>query len=184
MESVRVEDLIERSKKNDTEAFRLLVVEYQPLVFRIAFRLLCNEDEAKDIVQETFIRVWLHLNQYKKQFRFSTWIYKIACNLCYDQLRTADRFQRGFQMDTDLPNLNILSGENIEQSVINKELKDLFLHLTSNLTPKQKLVFTLRDIEEFDLEDIKEITGMSGAKIKSNLYLARQHIRNKMNKII
>ena len=140
-----------------------------------------SEDEAKDIVQETFIRVWLHLDRYKNQTRFTTWLYKIACNLCYDRLRAIKRFRGDAKTSIDLSELEVPGGNNIEQSVINRDLKELIITLTHGLTPKQQLVFTLRDIEGLELEDVSEITGMSGAKIKSNLYLARQYIRNKIN---
>ena len=177
MNSCEIEQLIERSKQNDTKAFRDLVAKYQPLVFRLGFRLLCNEDEAKDIVQDTFVKVWLNLDKYKNQFRFSTWIYKIACNLCYDSLR------RRKHIISNLKLLEKLSDENIEHFVINKELGELIIGMTNDLSPKQKLVFTLRDIECLEIEEITAITGLSGAKINSNLYLARQYIRNRINEI-
>ena len=183
MNSEKIKEVIERSKQRDTDAFRQLVETYQPFVFRLAFRLLCSEDEAKDIVQETFIRVWLHLYRYQKHTRFTTWLYKISCNLCYDRLRTIKRFRDDEKTSIDLSDLNVSADDNIEQSVINRDLKELIIALTHGLTPKQRLVFTLRDIEGLELEDVREITGMSGAKIKSNLYLARQYIRSKINEL-
>ena len=181
MNPENIENLIEQSKRRDTAAFRQLVETYRSFVFRLAFRLLCSEDEAKDIVQETFVRVWLHLHKYKNHTRFTTWLYKIACNLCYDRLRAIKRFRGDAKTSIDLSDFDVPSGENIEQSVINRDLKELIITLTHGLTPKQRLVFTLRDIEELELDEVREITGMSGAKIKSNLYLARQYIRNKIN---
>jgi len=171
-----IENLVERSKQCDTAAFRQLVETCQPFVFRLAFRLLCCEEEAKDIVQETFIRVWLHLDRYHRGARFSTWLYKIACNLCYDRLRAMKRAQDNI----DLSELDVPDNYDIEQSVMNRNLKERIISLTHGLTPKQRIVFTLRDIEEMELDDIKKITGMSGAKIKSNLYLARQYIRKRI----
>ena len=169
--------LVELSKQNDTKAFRELVAEYQPLIFRLAFRLLCDEDEAKDIVQDTFVKVWLNLDKYKNQFRFSTWIYKIACNLCYDRLRAKKHLQNNIEIPEQI------SGENIELSVINKELGELIIGMACDLSPKQKLVFTLRDIECLEIYEVTVITSLSAAKIKSNLYLARQYIRNRINEI-
>ena len=174
----KVHDLVELSKQGDTAAFRRLVETCQPFVFRLAFRLLCCNDEAKDVVQETFIRVWLHLNKYKNDVRFSTWLYKITCNLCYDRLRA---MKRSHTTSIDLLELDLADGNDIEKSVINQNLKEWITALTNELTPKQRLVFMLRDIEELELDEVKEITGMSGAKIKSNLYLARQYIKKRMN---
>ena len=176
MNNEKIENLVERSKQHDTIAFRQLVETCQPFVFRLAFRLLRCEEEAKDIVQETFIRVWLHLHRYHRDARFSTWLYKIACNLCYDRLRAMKRSQG----NTDLSELNVPEDDHVEQSVINRDLKEYITTLTYDLTPKQRLVFTLRDIEGLELEEVREITGMSGAKIKSNLYLARQYIRKRI----
>ena len=80
-------ELVDRSQRKDTTAFAQLVTEFQPMVFRLAFRLLCDEDEARDITQETFVKVWLSLKTYNRKNRFSTWLYKITCNACYDRLR-------------------------------------------------------------------------------------------------
>ena len=173
----KVNNLVELSKQGDTVAFRRLIETCQSFVFRLAFRLLCSNDEAKDVVQETFIRVWLNLNKYKNDARFSTWLYKIACNLCYDRLRAMKRSQT---VSIDLSELDLADGNYIEKAFINRNLIEWITILTNELTPKQRLVFTLRDIEEMELDEIKKITGMSGEKIKSNLYLARQYIRERI----
>ncbi len=80
-------------------------------------------------------------------------------------------------MKVDLSQLVIQDECDIEQTIINSELITWITSLTCNLPPKQRLVFTLRDLEGLELDEIREITGMSNAKIKSNLYLARQYIR-------
>ena len=95
----KIQILIERSRSGDKKAFEQLVVEFQAVVFRLVFRLLCDEDEAKDIVQETFIKAWLNLDKYSAHYSFTTWIYRIACNLCYDSLRsTQHRFEKTLQV--------------------------------------------------------------------------------------
>lgn len=182
MTQKQIQELIEISKDGDTKAFGILVGQFQTLVFRLAFRLLCNDDEAKDIVQEVFIRVWTQLRKYKPEYQFSTWIYKITSNLCYDRLRSL-KHNRELIKPGIVAGLNISSAENIESSMINRELKDLIIYFTEGLTPKQKLVFTLSDIEELNPEEIERITGLSAGKIKSNLYLARKYIRNKIEAI-
>lgn len=183
MEQDQIQALINQSRQNDVNAFALLVTEYQSLVFRLAFRLLCDEDDAKDIVQETFVKVWLSLDKYNNKYRFSTWIYKIAANVCYDHLRSLQYLQRNRQTDFGISVQEVIAQEDVETSFTNQELKSLIIQLTRNLTPKQKLVFTLRDLEEREIEEIEVITGLSAAKIKSNLYLARKYIRNKINEM-
>lgn len=79
--------------------------------------------------------------------------------------------------------VNIPSDDHIEISLSNKQLKELILRYTNELPPQQKLVFTLRDVEELEVAEVQIITGLSPEKIKSTLYLARKNIRNKMNQI-
>jgi len=180
MNQEKINILIGRCKQNDTKAFRQLVETFQPVVFRIAFRLLCDEDEAKDIVQETFIRIWLHISRYHEGVNFSTWIYKITCNLCYDRLRQIKRSPIYAGTSVELSEINIPDEEDVEQSVINRNLIEWITKLTYDLSPKQRIVFTLRDLEGMDIEEVEKITGLSREKIKSNLYLARQYIREKI----
>jgi RNA polymerase sigma-70 factor (ECF subfamily) len=84
------------------------------------------------------------------------------------------------RVDIDLSELNVADDFDMEQSFINSDLKKYITALTQGLTPKQRLVFTLCDIEDLELDEVVNITGLSRAKIKSNLYLARQHIREKL----
>ena len=173
--------LIQCRTKNEV-AFRKLVEVYQAMVFAYAYRLLCNADDAEDIVQETFLRVWKHVNNYKLEMNFKTWLFKIVTNLCYDRLRFNKRKRIAQKTSIDAL-MHFQSNENIETEFINSELATIINTLTNELTPKQKLVFTLRDIEGFEVNEIEEITKLSSGKIKSNLYLARQFIRMKLEQL-
>ena len=184
MKEEDAEQLINRSRQGDKKSFELLIVAYQSMVYRLAFRLLCDEDDAKDIVQETFIKIWFHLDRYKSEYKFSTWIYKIASNLAYDRLRSQKHISQGTEPEAVADALNIAFSENTEERLINKDLKKIILYFTRELPPKQKLVFTLRDIEELEAVEVERITGMSAEKIKSNLYLARKNIREKLETLI
>lgn len=77
MNQEQIQELVNRSKRNDTIAFAQLVSEFQAMVFRLAFRLICDEDETKDIVQDVFVKIWVSIDKYDGSCRFSTWIYKI-----------------------------------------------------------------------------------------------------------
>lgn len=171
--------LIKRSMQNDRTAFRQIVESYQYMIFALAFRMLGNEEDAKDIVQETFIRVWTHLSDYNPEKKFSTWMYKITANLCLDKLK------RQKITTVDIANVTILNpeSESIETELTNKKLGEIITEVTNELSHKQKLIFTLRYIEELEIAEIKEITGLSAEKIKSNLYVAKQTIRKKVRKL-
>ncbi|MDZ7722543.1 MAG: sigma-70 family RNA polymerase sigma factor [candidate division KSB1 bacterium] len=82
-------EIIEKAQTGDSIAFQSLVEAHQMFAFRVAFRLLCHEENAHDVVQEAFIRVWKHLEKFNNRKKFSTWLYKIIVNLCYDQMRCA-----------------------------------------------------------------------------------------------
>ncbi|MDR3094056.1 MAG: sigma-70 family RNA polymerase sigma factor [Bacteroidales bacterium] len=183
MTQFQMRELIVRCKQGDTKAFGTLMAEFQPLVFRLAFRLLCDDNGAKDMVQEVFIKVWLQINKYNLQYSFSTWIYTITSHLCCDKLRRMKHFPESFQLPDVFSEMDMASSENPETSLINHELKEMILYFTNGLSPKQKLVFTLSDIEELEVDEIIKITGLSAGKIKSNLYLARKQIRDKINAI-
>ena len=107
MEQNEIQVLVEKSRRQDASAFALLVAEYQAFVFRLAFRLLCDEEEARDMVQETFLRVWLSLDKYRPEFRFSTWLYRVACNICYDRLRALQHSPAGALSDITIAELPV-----------------------------------------------------------------------------
>ena len=177
MEECQINRYINLCKQGNTDAFRYIVCEYQQLIYTLAFRLLCNEADAEDITQETFIKIWRNIDKYNQQYKFSTWVYKIAANNCYDKLRKEQNIK-----NVDLTDYDIISETNQEDLLHNKELKKLILKATDGLSPKQKLVFTLSEIEDLETKEICIITGMTPEKIKSNLYLARKYIKSKILK--
>lgn len=184
MEQEQIQQLVRQSQGGNSQAFGQLVVVYQPFVFRIVFKLLCNTTEAEDITQEAFIRAWIHLPNFDGKVKFSTWLYRIAVNLCYDQLRQQKRRAPSISpQEQEQAIAGILTEENAETALTNEELIHIITLLTNELTPKQKLVFTLWDLEGIPPEEIRTMTGLSSAKIKSNLYLARKYIRKRIDKL-
>jgi RNA polymerase sigma-70 factor (ECF subfamily) len=157
---------------------------HQNYVYVVAFRFLCNDYEAEEVIQETFIRVWKNLSRFNQDMRFTTWLYKIVTNLCCDRLRSRKRTPHILPFDMEnAALLNQPSTENIESALINRELADLIRFLTENLTPMQRIVFTLSELEELTVDEVVTITGLTPQKIKSNLYCARQAIRNKLTRM-
>jgi len=178
MDQNTLNELITRSKRSDGNAFRQLVECHQSMIYSLSYRLLGNEEEAKDAVQETFIKVWMNLKGFDTNRKFSTWVYAIATNLCYDKLKSNKHFSNSLPAEI----LNeVISNEDVEKKMIDSELGALITALTDELTPKQKIVFTLSDLEDLSTEEIVQITGMTANQIKSNLFLARQALRKKLN---
>ena len=102
--------LIQKCKQDDVPAFRKLVEKYRNYAFAVSFRITANEEDAKDITQEAFIRIWKNLRNYREETKFTTWFYKIVVNLCFDRLRKRKKEKEIFRNYED-PEIS-LAGSN------------------------------------------------------------------------
>ncbi|MFZ5941828.1 MAG: RNA polymerase sigma factor [Bacteroidota bacterium] len=169
-------------RKGDQEAFRELTVLYVDYAFSIAFRILGDEEDARDAVQETFIAVWTNLKHYDPRKSFRNWLYRILVNRCLDMLRKRKR-QRLIRPDPEQwKKMKVFSSDNLESQLENAELAGIIRLLTERLSPKQKIVFILSELEGIPNGEIAEITGMNPDTVKSNLNLARKKIRELIEK--
>jgi RNA polymerase sigma-70 factor (ECF subfamily) len=175
-------ELIEECRRGNLQNFRKLVGTVSPFAFSVAFRMLGDEEMAKDIVQETMVTVWEKLKKIRSSDSFKTWLYKIVVNKCYDQLR---KMKNKPESRADEKTWNYISNHiSAEQSTVleNSETAMIIKLLTDKLSPKQKAVFVLSDLEEMTNEEISEITGMSKRNIKANLHYARKNIGEMIEK--
>lgn len=168
--------LIKQCQNGDQAAFKTLVEKHQAYAYTLAFRLLWQRQDAEDIVQEAFVRVWRHIGKFDLQKKFTTWLYQIVIRLCYDSLKARKRKNRIFQVKKLDPDAFVPS-ENNDQ---NKEKLEDLITVLETLSPKQKLVFTLRDLHDFSIDQVASLTDLSTGSIKSNLYHARKTIRNQL----
>jgi RNA polymerase sigma-70 factor (ECF subfamily) len=174
-------ELIERSTDNDDSAFEELVQQFQLYAFALAFRLLRSEEDAQDVVQEAFLRVWKHIGRFDRKKRFTTWLYSIVTNLALDRIRSLKRNQRlFFHEDESRPMQDIPDGLDLFEVHSNKELAGMIEGLTAGLPLKQRVVFTLRDLQDLSVEEVAEITKMSVGSVKTNLCYARRSLRKWM----
>lgn len=172
-------DIISRCQQGDKEAFRWVVQTHQRMIFSLALKMLCDEEEAKDMVQETFIRVWQSIKGFDTQKTFSTWVYTIASRLCIDRLKRA---RKVVALPEDELVLRRFASDGDEQlSLENKEWVSIVRTLAENLSDKQRLVFTLCQLEGLPSAEVEQITGLDARQVKSNLYVARQTIRKRLN---
>jgi len=176
-------EIISRCKLKDLVAFQKLVEHYQSFAYTLAFRLVCNDDDAKDVVQESFIRIWKHIPEFDSNNQFSTWLFKIVTNLCYDHLKSKKRRNSLSIDDLKSTAFNFLSDKDLEENFVNQNLIQVIESLANQLTPKQRIVFILRDLQDLETDEIADILNMDAGKIKSNLYYARQNIRMQLEKM-
>lgn len=179
-------ELVDRSIKGDKSALAEIVKQNEGLVFNTALRLLSNRDEAECVLQETFLKVFQALPEFKGQSSLSTWIYRIATNYALMRLRSKKRTYSGLDgieeniNHTALENFNRSIGVNPLKSVMNSELQRAMNEAIENLPPKFRTVFILKDIEGLSLKEITEMTDMSLAAVKSNLHRARLFLRDRL----
>ena len=181
MTDERIQELIGRCVERDEIAFEQLVRQFQSYAFALAMRLLCNEEEASDAVQESFVRVWRHIYRYDRKKKFTTWLYTIVTNQSLDRLRAIRRSRRlFFSRDEYLDAEDVQSLDDIAEIQSNEELTAMIISLTAALPEKQRLVFTLRDLQDLSVGEVAEIADMSVASVKTNLHYARRRIRRLM----
>lgn len=176
-----INEILDRCKNNDTSAFRIVMEEYQSYAFAVAFRVVCDEEDAKDIVQESFIRVWKNLDRYNPTIKFTTWLYTIITNLCLDKLRAN---KRRHVVRLEGINISILSSTAVEDDpekrYNNKELAAIIGALTEELPAKQKMIFVLRDLQGLSIQEVCEILHLSESSVKTNLVYARKYLRKNL----
>lgn len=177
-------DIIKSCIIKDEAAFKILVDKYSDFAFTVAFRIMNDEEESKDIVQESFITVWNKIGGFNTKKNFSNWLYRIIVNKCYDSLRKRKRMQLIYP-DAEGWNIpGIYSDSNPHNKLENKEIGKIIRLLTNRLSAKQRIVFVLSELEGLSHEDISEITGMVKSSIKSNLNHARRKIGEMIEKHI
>jgi RNA polymerase sigma-70 factor (ECF subfamily) len=176
--------LIEECRGGNLNNFRKLVERTSPFAFSVAFRMLGDEDQAKDVVQDTMVTIWQKIGKIRSAEVYKTWIYRIVMNKCYDQLR---RRKRNPEFVADEKTWKLISdsiSENPSAELENIETARIINLLSERLSPKQKAVFVLSDIEQMTHDEISAITGMSKPLIKSNLHHARKSISEMIEKFL
>jgi len=176
--------LIEECRSGNFDNFRKLVELTSPFAYSVAFRMLGDDDQAKDVVQETIIAIWQKLKKIKTAEVYKTWIYRIVVNKCYDEMR---KKKRNPEFSADDQTWGVISNrisEGPSAELENGETSKIISILTEKLSRKQKAVFVLSDLEGMSNDEVSAIIGMSKSAVKANLYHARKSISGKIEKYI
>jgi RNA polymerase sigma-70 factor (ECF subfamily) len=174
--SPTLEDLAAFAQCGDQQAFRRIVEQTREMAFAVAFRLLTNEEEAREVAHESYIRIWKALDQYDPARCFTTWFYQIVTNTALDRLRSRSRWRRLF---TPMNTLQDDPGHAMDAAgtMDNEHLGRTIRQLTEDLPLKQRAVFVLRDLQDLTTEETATILKMSNESVKTNLHHARRRIR-------
>ncbi|MBN2008414.1 sigma-70 family RNA polymerase sigma factor [candidate division KSB1 bacterium] len=181
------EELIERFQNGDVYAFDLIVKRYKNQLLNYIYRFLGNSEEAEDLVQETFLRVYRNRNAYQKIAKFSTWIYTIAGNLAKTELRKRKR--RKFFSITDLgyddKDYDILDEAFNPEKSVDSNIKEEIIHNEiQSLSPKFREVILLRDVQELSYEEISQIVDIPLGTVKSRVNRGRLKLQEKLKHLL
>jgi len=174
-------ELVTKILQGDSRAFESLVKQYEKLVFHMICRLIKNDDDASDVCQEVFIKVYQGLDKFDFKAKLGTWIARIAYLTSINHLRKyKQELQKKYEADdVELDNYHF-SEETPERLLIKKDVSAYIQHLMLQLPLQYRSVLTLFHLEEFSHAEIQEITGMPEGTIKSYLFRARQLLKDKL----
>jgi len=180
--------LVHASKRGDAGAFEELVKRYDRKLLRIAQHLVHNREDAEDVVQEAFLKAFLHLEQFREAAKFSTWLIRITLNQSLMKLRrrTPTRevsINDDIQREEDNLPIDIADwAPNPEDLYRATELREILRSTLEELSAGLRMVFVLRDIEELSLEQTAEVMGLSLAAVKARSFRARLQLRERLSK--
>ncbi|HSJ89665.1 MAG TPA: sigma-70 family RNA polymerase sigma factor [Anaerolineales bacterium] len=174
--------LIRRAQKGDQDAFAALVDEHQRYVYNLAFRVLKDENEALDLTQETFVRAWTALPNFRGQSQFRTWLYRIVTNLCYNRLPNLRRSLNDLGDDVmdEIPESTLHSPANQFET---SETRTHLHHAIDGLETNHKLLLTLRYQHELSYEDIASTLNLPLGTVKTGIFRAKEQLRKSLARL-
>jgi RNA polymerase sigma-70 factor (ECF subfamily) len=183
------EILLKKAKSGDVDAYEELVKTYYKTVFNIALRMFSNTEDASDITQEVFIKVYKSIGRFEGRSSFKTWIYRIATNLCLDELRSrknfiAVSFDEQIANNTEAINVK-LKDESIgspETELLRAEIREELYNVINELPEDLRIITILRHIQNLSYDEISEILNCPQGTIKSRISRARELLRKKLSK--
>lgn len=176
---------IKQVLKGDQNAYEDIVNLYQHKLYQVCYRMLGNKEEAEDITQEAFVRAYINLHSFDQNRKFSTWIYRIATNLCIDRIR---KKKPDYYLDAEVAGTEgldmysqIAADEQLpEEALEQMELQERIQYEISRLPDKYRAVIVLKYIEELSLQEISEILEMPLGTVKTRIHRGREALRKQL----
>ena len=174
--------IIERTLGGETDAFNLLVRRWERQIYGLSLRMLGRDEEAKDATQETFLSAYRNLSKFRGEAKFSSWIYRIALNICNTRLRSRAKFtlsldeQRemsGFELAADTDDL----GSGIQQEQITRHVRRALQGLPSEM----RQVIIMKEYEGLKFSEIAEVLGIPISTVKTRMYTGLSELRKRLS---
>lgn len=177
------EELVSRSARGDHDSFNELVVRWQRPIFALAYRVIGHEEDARDVCQETFLKAFRGIKGFKGQAKFSSWLYRIAINLCYDKNRRAQRSPLSKVSD----NIDVLdlapaevAGNSLEDQVGWRELGSEVSRAMMVISPEQRTAIVLKEYQGLTFREIADLQGCPVSTVKTRVYQGLTRLRQEL----
>lgn len=169
---------VELTRRGDPDAFRVLVERHSRAVFRLAWRMTANSDEAEDIVQETFLRAYKQLARFDGRAAFGTWVHRIAINCSLDVIRARKRRQESAVDAPENAGLHLAAcGPSPERSMQSAQIRELLERAMRELSDMERCAFTLRHHDGLGIEEISRALGVHPNAAKHSVFRALRKLR-------
>ena len=186
LEAVELPDreLAIRARGGDMVSFETLVTRKTPAVVSLARRIVGNVEDARDVAQMVFLRVWNELHRYDEKYSLNTWLYRIATNLSIDFLRSSRSRERAHGATLHLVRAREEStASDATRNAEDAELIRLFETVSDRLSAKQKAAFVLKEMQDCETREIAEILGCGESTVRNHLFNARRILRKEIGRL-
>jgi RNA polymerase sigma-70 factor, ECF subfamily len=173
-------ELVRTIREGSSDAFEQLVRRKTSKVYALCYRVIGNSEDAKDIAQLVFIKLWENLEKYDSQFAFDTWLYRMVTNVAIDFMRSRQSRDNAVNSNLRL----VKTATEPEQALIvqRKEIDNVFADISTVLSPKQKTIFVMNQMEDLPSVEIAKILGCRESTVRNHLFNARKLMQRQLQK--
>jgi RNA polymerase sigma-70 factor, ECF subfamily len=177
---------VDRVRAGDKDAFRVLVERHSRDIFRLGFRLMGSEQEAEEVVQDTFLKAYRSLGRFESRASFGTWVYRIAMNDCYDRLArrkkemSLDSNPIGEDDDPPPAEMVAATDPSPERQLLSAEVSSRVRKVMSELTPNERTAFVMRHFEGKSVNEIARVLDVQVGAAKNSIFRAVQKLRREL----
>jgi RNA polymerase sigma-70 factor, ECF subfamily len=181
-ESVELDDrqLVEQIRQGDDGAFEMLVRRKTSKVYGLCYRVIGNGEDAKDISQLVFLKLWENLEKYDATYAFDTWLYRMVTNVAIDFMRSKQSRDNAVNSNLRLVKTSIDPEQTV--TVARKEVESVFNAVSNVLSPKQKTIFVMSEMEDLRSSEIAKVLGCRESTVRNHLFNARKLMQTQLRK--
>lgn len=182
--AARIDDLIARCLTGDQTAWAAIVEQHWRRVFNVAYRFVGRHDEAEDLTQEIFIKIFKALDTFDRRANFQTWIISISRNLCIDHYRSVRKERETMARDVDASELTpVEAGRGPHGQLEQRDLRDLIRTALAELPPTLREAVVLRDLQEFSYQEIADRLRLPEGTVKSRINRGRLELARQIRRL-